>query len=207
MEAGPSTMDSTRRQGPRWLAWLSLFGVAIALRSLSFPFVFVGDRVRVPGGYDEFYHLRRIWFTVVNFPAGLAFDRYLDHPRGARPPWTPLFDWGIGALARLLAGAGSQSAVEAVAVWVPPVLGALTIVAVALLARRCFGPAAGWLSGLLLAVLPVHIGYSELSAVDHHVAVVLLALLLVAPRCGSPSRSTPGVGGAASWRPGRWPRC
>ena len=160
-------------------AGIALFAFALAIRSVLYPFVFTDLGVRFPGGADEYYHLRRIWFTVENFPAVLDFDRYINFPRGARPPWPHAFDFGVAALARLLGGAGRQGHVEAVAVWVPPLLGALTVVAVAGLARRHFGAAAGWASGLLLAVLPTHILFSSLSTVDHHVAVALLSVLLV----------------------------
>jgi asparagine N-glycosylation enzyme membrane subunit Stt3 len=57
------------------------------------------------------YHLRRIWFSVVNFPASLAFDSYMNHPLGAPAVWPPLFDWSIAAVARALVGPAEQGAV------------------------------------------------------------------------------------------------
>ena len=171
-------MSGLVRRAAATLPWIALAGLALALRSLLHPFVFAGEDVRFLGGYDEFYHLRRIWFSVVHFPAVLDFDPWIDFPRGARSTWPPFFDWSVAALARLTVGP-DQRGVEALAAWVPPVLGALTVLAVALLARRYGGAAAGGLAGLLLAVLPVHVTYSSLASIDHHVAVALLAVLLV----------------------------
>jgi len=162
------------------LPWLGLFAAAVVVRSLEIGLVFVEREVLFPMGADEMYHLRRIWFTVVNFPASLDFDFYVNHPEGAPPLWPPFFDWGLAALARLLAGRDDQHAVEVVVVWVPPVLGALAVIAAAWLVRRTFSPTAGFLTGALLAVLPAHVLHSRLGQVDHHVAVGLFATLLLA---------------------------
>jgi asparagine N-glycosylation enzyme membrane subunit Stt3 len=70
--------------------------------------------------------------------------------------------------------------VEQLLVWVPPLLGACTVVVLFYFAKRHFGLATAWLSGLLLCVLPAHFYYSRLSFLDHHVAVGLLSTLLLA---------------------------
>jgi dolichyl-phosphooligosaccharide-protein glycotransferase len=166
------------------LAWLSLFAAAIAARVSRLGLVFADGEVHFPGGADELYHLRRIWFTVQNFPASLEFDYYVNHPVGAAPVWPPSFDWAIAALARAIVGRGDQHAVEVVAAWVPPVIGSLAVLAAAGLARRAFSPAAGWATGALLAVLPAHVFHSALGEVDHHVAVGLMTTLLLATAMG-----------------------
>ncbi|HVH07509.1 MAG TPA: STT3 domain-containing protein [Myxococcota bacterium] len=188
-----------RKRGTAALPWLALFALAVAVRSLLYPFVFTDAGIEIPAGADQFYHLRRIWFTVVNFPDALDFDRYINYPHGARPQWTPLFDWSVAALARLLVGAEHQGRVEAVAVWVAPFLGGLTVVAAARLARRHFGSLAGWVSGLLLVVLPAHTMISGLAAVDHHVANALMAVLLVgaAMRVAGPAEGARWTAGIA----------
>ena len=182
--------------------WLLLFAAAVVLRATRFGLVFVNGQVRFPYGADELYHLRRIWFTVANFPASLEFDRYMNYPEGSPPHWPPFFDWAIAALARLLVGSGDQHAVEAVAVWVPPLLGALGVLAAAWLVRRTYGAAAGWVTGALLVPLPAHVFHSALGMVDHHVAVGLFATLLVAaamrlagpPRAGGRPRGALATG-------------
>jgi len=179
----PQPLEGTRRKLPPLgdlARWLLLFGAALAVRSLRFGLVVTPNGVRFPSGADELYHMRRIWFTAANFPASLDFDRYMNHPQGAAPIWTPFFDWTIAAVCRLLAGGGDQAAVERVAIWAPPLLGALAVLAGAWLARRTFSPAAGWVTGAWLALLPAHASYGSLGEIDHHVAVGLLVLGLVA---------------------------
>lgn len=160
-------------------SWALLFAVAVAMRALRYGLVFTASGVRFPHGADELYHLRRIWYSVVNFPASLGFDSYMNHPLGAPPVWPPLFDWSIAAVARALVGPADQAAVERVAAWAPPVVGAAAVLVAAWLARRTFSAAAGWVTGALLAVQPAHTFYSQLGEVDHHVAVGLFVLLLI----------------------------
>lgn len=42
---------------------------------------------------DSYYHLRRISYTINNFPKILTFDPYLSHPYGEFVPWPPFFDF------------------------------------------------------------------------------------------------------------------
>jgi dolichyl-diphosphooligosaccharide--protein glycosyltransferase len=166
------------------LPWLALLAAAVFVRALRFGLVFVDGEVQFPHGSDELYHLRRIWFTFVNFPESLDFDFYVNHPEGAPPIWPPFFDWTLAALARALAGAGDQHAVEVFAAWIPPLIGGLAVLASVGLVRRTFSPAAGWVTGALLVPLPAHVFHSALGQVDHHVAVGLLATALVAAATG-----------------------
>jgi dolichyl-diphosphooligosaccharide--protein glycosyltransferase len=160
--------------------WLLLFAAALAVRALRFGLVATPAGVFFPSGTDELYHMRRIWFTAANFPASLDFDLYMNHPLGAPPIWPPFFDWTIGAVARALVGGADQAAVERVAIWAPTLIGALAVVAAAALVRRLFSPAAGWVTGAWLAVLPAHAGYGSVGELDHHVAVGLFVLGLLA---------------------------
>jgi asparagine N-glycosylation enzyme membrane subunit Stt3 len=179
----PQPLAGSRR--PRWGAgdaagWLLLFAAALAVRALPFGVVATPDGVRFPTGADELYHMRRIWFTAAKFPASLEFDRYMNFPLGAPPIWPPFFDWTIGALARALVGGADQAAVERVAIWAPPLIGAFAVLAAAALARRTFSAAAGWATGAWLALLPAHVTYGSIGELDHHVAVGLFVLALVA---------------------------
>ncbi len=181
--ATPQASSRLSRPSRRLLAllpWALLFGSAVVLRALRLGLVFVDGEVRFPMGEDELYHLRRIWFSVVHFPATLAFDLYMNHPEGAAPIWPPLFDWTVAALARAAVGAGDPHAVEVFAAWLPPLIGALGVLAAAWLARRTFSPAAGFVTGALLLVQPAHIRRSALGFVDHHAALGLFATLLLA---------------------------
>jgi hypothetical protein len=44
-------------------------------------------------GADAYYHARRIWYSVVNFPEFLHLDPYLNFPEGGRAIWSSEFDW------------------------------------------------------------------------------------------------------------------
>jgi dolichyl-diphosphooligosaccharide--protein glycosyltransferase len=161
-----------------WAGAGILMTAAFALRGLTWPAVFTADGIRLVGP-DAHYHLRRILWSVENFPAVLSRDPYLRFPDGGESIWTPAFDAGIATLARLLVGTGDSRAVETVAVWVPPALGALTVLVVYAVGRRTFGRLVGWMAGGILCILPPHVAYSQVGFVDHHAAVALLTAVLL----------------------------
>jgi dolichyl-diphosphooligosaccharide--protein glycosyltransferase len=178
---------------------LGLFLLALAVRALPWRTVFDGDRVLLFGN-DAYYHLRRIRYTVDRFPAVLEFDSYLNFPHGGQPIWPPLFDWLLAVVLRGLVG-DDGSSIERAAVWVPPVLGALTVVTLFAIASRLFDRSVGAAAGLLLALLSAHFWYSQIGFVDHHAAVALTSTLLLASAFGL---VRPADEGAAPARR-RWP--
>lgn len=179
------------RRGRTALWALLIFGVGLAMRAMWWPRIFTPQGMMPPHGADSYYHLRRIWFSVVRYPAVLERDSYVGFPAGGEIVWPPGFDLLVAILARGLAGEDAAG-VEAVAAWVPAVLGALTAVGTAALAARLFSPAAGLASGLLLALLPAHYSYSQLGKVDHHAAVSLVSVLLVLGCAAAIRRERPG---------------
>lgn len=166
------------RRGRTGLWALLIFALGLAARAMWWPRIFTPQGLMSPHGADSYYHLRRIAYSVARYPAVIERDPYVGFPAGGEIVWPPAFDLGVAMLARGLVGE-DPAGVEAVAAWVPAVLGALTAVAAAGLAARLFSPAAGVVSGLLLALLPGHYTYSQLGKVDHHAAVSLLSVLLV----------------------------
>jgi len=156
-----------------------LFVLALLVRVMSWYSVFWPDGVHFFGN-DAFYHLRRIQYSVAHFPAVLSFDPFINHPHGAQPIWPPTLDWLIALLLRPLAGTAQPELVERIVVFLPPVVGAATVVALYLLARRFYSASVAWLAGAILAVLPGHRYYSQLGFVDHHVVVAFLTLLMLA---------------------------
>jgi dolichyl-diphosphooligosaccharide--protein glycosyltransferase len=168
-----------RRRAARWLVPAALFVAAVAIRALPWRSVFVGDAIFL-FDHDAYYHLRRIVWSVAHFPAVLGFDRYLNYPEGGRAIWTPCFDWLVALVALPFADPARFESVERVAVWVPPVLGGATVVALHGLARRHFDAATALLAAGLLAVLSGHFWYSQLGFVDHHAAEALAATALLA---------------------------
>jgi asparagine N-glycosylation enzyme membrane subunit Stt3 len=167
-----------KREGARIGAMLGLFVAAVAVRALPAPTVLLGDRVQ-PFGGDAFYHLRRIAYSIEQFPRVLEFDRYLNFPAGAMAIWTPVFDWLIAALAVALRAEPASLEMERIAVWVPPVLGAATVVVLYRLAARTFGEPTGLAAGLLLCISSAHFWYSQIGFVDHHVAVAFITTVLL----------------------------
>jgi dolichyl-diphosphooligosaccharide--protein glycosyltransferase len=163
----------------RWALTAAVFAVAVAVRALPWPLVFEPERV-IPFGNDAYYHLRRILYSLSEFPAVLSFDAYINFPHGAKPIWTPLFDWAVALAALPFASPEDPAALWRFAVWVPPLLGGCTVLVLMALARRHFGAAEAWLCGVLLAVSSGHFWYSQLGFVDHHAAVALLATLALA---------------------------
>ncbi len=157
---------------------LVLFAAALAIRALPWRTVLEGDQV-LPYGSDALYHLRRIVYTAARFPASLDFDRYIHHPQGARPIWTPVFDWILALLLRPLASVDDPAALERAAMWVPPLLGAASVAALYLVARRNFGVGVAWLAAGSLCVMSGHYWYSQIGFLDHHAAVALCAVLLL----------------------------
>ena len=165
---------------------LGLFALAFALRILNVGYVLGAAGVRFPSGRDELYHVRKIVYQVLRFPELLDFDPYVSFPFGAKPVWPPFLDWGIAAGVRALGVAGDALAVERMIIWLPPLLGALSVALLVEFGRRRFSLLAGGVAGLLLAVLPTHHVHSQLGQVDHQVVLGLFTVLLL----GGPWRGT-----------------
>jgi asparagine N-glycosylation enzyme membrane subunit Stt3 len=158
---------------------IGLFLSALAVRAVTWRSVFQSDGV-YPFGNDAFYHLRRIQYSVANFPAVLSFDPFINFPHGAQPIWPPTFDWLLAAVFRLVLGRNQPEKLERIAMWLPPLLGAATVVLLYLLARRFYSRSVALLAAGILCVLPAHFLYSQLGFLDHHVLVALLTTLLLA---------------------------
>jgi dolichyl-diphosphooligosaccharide--protein glycosyltransferase len=166
-----------RRFGPP----LALFVCALAVRAAGWRDVFAGERV-LPVDPDSWYHLRRIAYGIASFPAVLEFDPYLSFPAGAKPIWTPVFDTLAAALLGLFARPPQPDwllRLERLAMWLPPLLGAATVVLAYRIARRHFGALAGWTAGVALCFVSGHYWYSQVGFLDHHAALGLAAAWLL----------------------------
>ncbi len=151
--------------------------LALAIRLLPWRYA-VLERNIIFGQPDAYYHLRRATIMIRNFPRLPGIDRYMAYPYGAEPPWPPLYDHVI-ALLSLLFGWGDPSdrTIMLVTTFLPPVLAALTVVPVYLLARRFGGEAAGRIAAFFAVVMPGQLSYSLIGSGDHHTAEVLLLVL------------------------------
>ncbi len=149
-----------------------LFAIAFAIRVLPWKSVYIGDRV-IPYGNDAYYHLRRIRYTLANFPETLRFDSYINYPEGGEPIWSPLFDWVAACGVRVFGGAAD---LESRLVLLPPLLGSLAVVCLFFVARAHWGTRVALLGAALLALFPAHFNYSRIGFIDHHAAVAWVSV-------------------------------
>lgn len=129
--------------------------------------VFVGGNVWFRG-VDSWYHMRLADITTNNFPYFMSFDRFAIYPSGHEVGYMPLLSW-------LVAIPGQVWNHEVVAAYLPPVLGALTLIPVYLIGREVFNGRVGLLACLLVAALPGEFLHrSLLGFTDHHFLESLL---------------------------------
>ncbi|MDD1731160.1 MAG: dolichyl-diphosphooligosaccharide--protein glycosyltransferase [Methanosaeta sp. NSM2] len=142
-------------------------------------------------GYDEFYHMRRILYTVQNFPNTLWFDSYLNYPHGWENVWPPLYDQ-ISAAFCLLLGQHTRPGVEMAASFVPIIIGTIATIAVYFLVREVFDHRTAILAGLMTVLAPTYLQYTRFAAMDHHSLEVLFLisalLFLILALCGGGRR-------------------
>ena len=148
---------------------------------------------------DAWYHFRTIENLVRQFPHRLQFDPYAS-PAGQFVPVAPLFENYIAAVAALIAGFGhpSPERIAVVAVLVPPMLGALTVVLVYGVARLAAGSLGGLLAAALAAILPgMFLDRTLLGYVDHHALEACLSIAVLycvaRPLCRGHSVARAGV--------------
>jgi dolichyl-phosphooligosaccharide-protein glycotransferase len=171
-----------------------LLGTAIRLHTRSAAVR--GDTVE-PLDSDSAYHMRRARFAAASFPRTILFDPLMNFPSGGVAIWPPLFDLALAAPARIAHGAGASPAeVARGAAAVPVFLAAVAIVLAGLLARSLYGPVAGVVAALFLAVAPGHLLWSQYAHTDQHVAesacglAVLLAFVTSRRDPGDARRAT-----------------
>ncbi len=126
-------------------------------------------------GADEYYHMRRILYTVNHFPNTLWFDSYIDYPSGFNLTWPPLFDQ-ISAGLSLALGQHAQPGIEMVSAFFPVVLGAVTIAAVYYMVREVLGRNVALMTAFLAAITPFHVTKTTIGSTDHHCLEVLLII-------------------------------
>jgi len=163
--------DRSRRRP----ALLAICLLALLLRLGSLPQVLGGGRVLLDGT-DGYYHLRRALLTLADWPHVPQRDPFLGPPAGGLVQWGPLFDLTLATLARVWP-ADPVTALEAVGVRLPVLLGLGQVLVAAALARRLAGGRAGLVAAFLAAILPAAVRYTLLGALDHDPAVELLLLL------------------------------
>jgi asparagine N-glycosylation enzyme membrane subunit Stt3 len=145
---------------------LAVFLLSLVLRLYAGRNSLQGGNVLI-AGYDEFYHMRRILYTVAHFPNTLWFDSYLDYPHGFNITWPPLFDQ-LMAAASLALGQHSQHGIEMVVATIPTVLGSIAIVVVYYLVKEIFDRKVALMSACMTALAPYYLRKSMLGETGHH---------------------------------------
>jgi asparagine N-glycosylation enzyme membrane subunit Stt3 len=130
---------------------------------------------------DAWYHVRLAESQVRNFPHRVTVDPYAA-PGGQYVAVAPLLDTTIATVAFVTGGRqASTEYIERVAAIVPAVIGVLAVAAVWALATIAFDRRAGFIAGLLAAVLPGHfLDRTLVGFVDHHALEVLLSFATLA---------------------------
>jgi len=166
---------ATRREA---LLPAAAFLLALGVRLLSLPAATTPElRLASP---DCYAHLRRSTAVARHFPRVPVRDAWLNHPDGGIYIWPPGFDLLVGGAARLAYGSdATQDEVVRVLAALPPLLGALHVVPLWLLARRALSRRRAGLAVVAYALLPSAAIWSQFGHGDHHVAEALLLLVLL----------------------------
>lgn len=129
---------------------------------------------------DAWYHVRLAESQVRNFPHRVTVDPYAA-PDGQYVAVAPLLDTVIATTVFVTRGRNASTEyIEHVAAIVPAIIGVLAVAAVWALATVAFDRRAGFIAGLLAAVLPGHfLDRTLVGFVDHHALEVLLSFATV----------------------------
>jgi len=169
------------------LAIAGAVAAALALRVLpAYSVVFPGDGVNFQES-DAWFHVRTVHNLLAHFPHRSGFDPYALYPGGQNIPTGPAWDYLMASVAWILGwGAPSSAFIDAVAAWLPAILGALFPIPAFFLARRFFGRTAGAFAALWMAVgSGGFLWLTHLGLADHHVAEGLLAFLTLTWMCAA----------------------
>jgi len=157
---------------------IAIIALALWLRvALPYNQVFVGDWVKMTG-VDAYYYMRLVDNLMRHFPQLTQFDPYLLYPGGVMTGAAPdFFAYFMGGIIWILSlGNASQHAVDVIAVYIPPALAVITVLAVFFIGLLLGGRWLGLLSAGLLAIMPGEfLNRSLLGYTDHHIAEVMFS--------------------------------
>ena len=177
LDTPPANKQRFRALAIRFPALAGLLVLSFLIRCLRFRQVIGSDSVYF-FGTDPFYHMRRIFVTLANYPHVPPFDYYVNFPEGSYIVWPAGFDFILATIILLLGqDASATLAVEKICAWSIPALGTLTIALFYLLARQYVSPLHAWWATLFLALSNPHILISRIGRVDHHVLEVLFPMI------------------------------
>ncbi len=167
------------RSFPDWAFALIAVTVCLAAAlyiriALPYAAIFSAEGIRLTG-IDSYFYMRLVDNLVPNFPNMIEFDPYMIYPGGDYINRVPtFFAYIVAGAVRLLGGAApDQSTIDSIAVYVPPILGALSTIPLFFIGRALVNKWAGLAAALIMAVMPGELlSRSLLGYTDHHSAEV-----------------------------------
>jgi asparagine N-glycosylation enzyme membrane subunit Stt3 len=175
-DAPPTTSKNGPSRSSDLAMATSIFFLAGLVRAIPYQYVSTPYGVAFRDG-DSYSHMWRIWNAASKSIPLSARDPYVNFPHGGEVLWSPAFDWLLASVVRLCGL--DQTSAEMFCAWIPLVLGATAVALAAVITARTFSRAAGWIAGLILAVLPGNFLYTQLGYLDHHAAVALIATAML----------------------------
>jgi oligosaccharyl transferase (archaeosortase A-associated) len=165
----------------------AFIALAMLLRvALPYHDIFTGNWIKFSSN-DAYLFIRLVDTLVHNFPHMTAFDPYFIFPGGSVVSSLNFFSWFMAAIIWVLGlGHPSQHTVDVIAVYIPPVMAALTVIPVYFIGKTLFNRWTGVIAAALMAILPGEfMGRTVLGSNDMPCAEVLfsttaLAFLLAA---------------------------
>lgn len=147
--------------------------------TFSYSTILLEHAVRLVGN-DPYYHVRRIWLTVLDYPWVPFFDNYLSYPEGFNVHWPVGFTLFLATISKIFLGSGaSLYEVGKVSAVVVPFVGLLNIFLIYIVGSRWYGRNAGLLAALLAALTPALIHPSKIGRVDHHMLEPFFTMLVL----------------------------
>ncbi len=171
---------------PGWVLALFLLIIivvaALWLRvALPYNQVFVNDWVKLTG-VDAYYYGRLLDNLASHFPNLTQFDPYFIFPGGAdTTTQSNFFAYLMGGIVWLFSlGKADQHLTDVIAVYIPPALAALTIIASFFIGKALKNVWAGLLAAGMLAIMPGEfLNRSLLGYTDHHIAESLFVTCFI----------------------------
>ena len=166
---------------PDWLfstaAILVAMSLALVLRiALPWDSVFSAVGIKLTG-IDAYYYMRLVDNLAANFPYLNQFDPYIIYPGGDFITRVPaFFAYILAGAVRLFGGAmPDRHTVDSIAVFVPPLLGALSVIPAYVIGRALVNRWAGLVAALLFSIMPGELlSRTLLGNTDHHCAEIFL---------------------------------
>ncbi|MFC1902054.1 oligosaccharyl transferase, archaeosortase A system-associated [Chloroflexota bacterium] len=163
------------------------FGVALLLRAvLPYDQIFRGEWIKL-SSVDGYYYMRLVDNLVHNFPNLTNFDPFFIYPGGTDIGTPNLFYWCLSGVIWIIGlGSPTQHTIDAVSVFFPPVLAALTVIPVYFIGRTLFNRWAGVIAAALFAVFPGEsigrsiLGFGDTPVAEMFLTTTTLAFLMLA---------------------------